>query len=118
MWVHPTGELCPVPKIVVYEYQKTRHSDHPKYYTDFKGILVTDGLEQHHKLVRELEGIINANCLAHTRRHYANAIKAMGKGNPKTVKTSVAYRALVQIGAIYDLEGTLKDLFPEECLTE
>jgi len=45
MWVHLTGELSPVPKIVVYEYQKTRHSDHPKeYYRDYKGILMTDGL--------------------------------------------------------------------------
>ena len=47
MWVHITGELSPVPKIIVYEYQKTRHSDHPKeYYKDFKGILMTDGLSQ------------------------------------------------------------------------
>ena len=39
MWVHVTGELSPVPKIIVYEYQKTRHSDHPKeYYKDYKGI--------------------------------------------------------------------------------
>ena len=30
MWVHLTGELSPDPKIIVYEYQKTRHSDHPK----------------------------------------------------------------------------------------
>ncbi len=27
MWVHITGELSPVPPIIVYEYQKTRHSD-------------------------------------------------------------------------------------------
>lgn len=119
MWVHLTGEFSPVPKIVVYEYQKTRHSDHPKeYYKDFKGILMTDGLEQYHKLAREQEGLINANCLAHARRHYANAIKAMEKGNPVAVKSSVAYKALVQIGAIYDLEGTLKDLSPEERLKE
>jgi hypothetical protein len=53
MWVHLTGELSPVPKIIVYEYQKTRHSDHPKeYYKDFQGILVTDGLEQYHKTAR------------------------------------------------------------------
>ena len=119
MWVHLTGELSPVPKIVVYEYQKTRHSDHPKeYYKNFKGVLMTDGLEQYHKLAREQEGLINANCLAHARRHYANAIKAMGKGNPEAVKSSVAYKALVQIGAIYDLEGTLKDLTPEKRLKE
>lgn len=119
MWVHLTGELSPVPKIVVYEYQKTRHSDHPKeYYKDFHGVLMTDGLEQYHKLAREQEGIINANCLAHARRHFANAIKAMGNGNQEAVKSSVAYKALVQIGAIYKLEEALKELSPEERLRE
>lgn len=45
MWVHITGELSPVPRIVVYEYQKTRHADHPKeYYKDFQEVLMTDGL--------------------------------------------------------------------------
>ena len=119
MWVHLTGELSPVPKIIVYEYQKTRHSDHPKeYYKEFKGILMTDGLEQYHKLSRENEGLINANCFAHARRHFANAIKAMGSGNAEAVKASVAYKALVRIGAIYDLESTLKGLSPEERLKE
>lgn len=119
MWVHITGELSAVPPIIVYEYQKTRHSDHPKaYYKDFSEILMTDGLEQYHKLARDLEGIKNANCMAHARRHFANAIKAIGKSNPKVVEASVAYKALVRIGAIYDLEGALKDLTPEERLKE
>ncbi len=90
MWVHLTGELSLVPKIVVYEYQKTRHSDHPKeYYKDFQGILVTDGLEQYHKTARDLKGLINANCFAHARRDYADAIKAIGKGNEKLIRQSV-----------------------------
>lgn len=119
MWVHITGELSPVSPIVVYEYQKTRHSDHPKaYYKDFDGILMTDGLEQYHKLERDLTGVKNANCMAHARRHFANAIKAIGKSNPKTVESSVAYKALVRIGAIYDLEGALKEQTPEERLKE
>ncbi|MDD5936036.1 MAG: IS66 family transposase [Clostridiales bacterium] len=114
MWVHLTGELSPVPKIIVYEYQKTRHSDHPKeYYKDFNGVLMTDGLEQYHKLDRELEGLINANCLAHARRHFANAIKAMEKGNAEAIQSSVAYKALARIGTIYKLEGALKTLTPE-----
>ena len=117
MWGHITGELSAVPPIIVYEYQKTRHSDHQKaYYKDFSGILMTDGLEQYHKLARDLEGIKNANCMAHAKRHFANAIKAIGKSNPKAVEASVAYKALVRIGAIYDLEGTLKNLTPEERL--
>ena len=119
MWVHITGELSPVPPIIVYEYQKTRHSDHPKaYYRDFSGVLVTDGLEQYHKLERDLEGITNANCMAHARRHFANAVKAIGKSNPEAIKSSVAYQALVRIGAIYDLEGGLKDLTPKKRLKE
>lgn len=119
MWVHLTGELSPVPKIIVYEYQKTRHSDHPKeYYKEFNGILMTDGLEQYHKLSRESKDLINANCFAHARRHFVNAIKAMGSGNAEAVKASVAYKALVRIGAIYDLESALKGLSPEERLKE
>ena len=119
MWVHITGELSPVPKIIVYEYQKTRHSDHPKeYYREFNGILMTDGLEQYHKLAREQEGIVNANCFAHARRHFANAIKAMGKGNQKAVESSVAYKALMRIGAIYKLEESLKTLSLKERLKE
>ena len=119
MWVHLTGELSPVPKIIIYEYQKTRHSGHPKeYYKDFTGFLMTDGLEQYHKLERDLEGVTNANCMAHARRHFSNAIKALGKGNQKAVRSSIAYKALVRIGAIYDLEGALKDLTPEERFKE
>lgn len=75
-YVQSTGKRLSKPKIVVYEYQKTRHSDHPKeYYKDFKGVLMTDGLEQYHnKLARETQGVTNADCTAHARRHFANAI--------------------------------------------
>ncbi len=66
MWVHLTGELSPGAEIIVYEYQKTWYSDHPKqYYRNFRGVLMTDGLEQYHKLARESEGITNANCGAY-----------------------------------------------------
>lgn len=64
------------------------------------------------------KGVTNANCLAHARRHFANAIKAIGKENQKAIRSSVAYKALVRIGAIYDLEGALKDLTPKERLKE
>jgi len=119
MWVHITGELSPGPKIVVYEYQKTRHSDHPKeYYKEFQGILMTDGLEQYHKIARELKGLTNANCWTHARRDYVDAIKAIGKENEKQIRQSIAYQALVRIGAIYDLEGSLKNLSPQDRLKE
>lgn len=44
--------------------------------------------------------------------------KAIGKSNPKAAESSVAYKALVRIGAIYDLEGSLKALSAEERLKE
>lgn len=87
MCVHLTGELSPDSMIIVYEYQKTRHSDHPKeYYKDFKDVLVTGGLAQYHKIARELEHLENANCWVHARRNFTDAIKAIGKGNQKAIK--------------------------------
>lgn len=45
IWVHITGELNPVPNIIVYEYQKTRLSDNIKeFFKNFIGILMTNGL--------------------------------------------------------------------------
>ena len=44
MWVHRSGEFFREMPIVLYEYQKTRHHDHPKeFYKDYHGILETDG---------------------------------------------------------------------------
>lgn len=119
MWVHRSGEMYRERQIVLYEYQKTRKSVHPKeFYQDFKGILVTDGLEQYHKISRELNGVTNANCWAHARRDYSDAVKAIGKSNAEAVKQSIAYQALTRIGTIYKLEGTLKDLTAAERLRE
>ena len=119
MWVHRSGEMYTDRPIVLYEYQKTRNSEHPlEFYKDFQGILVTDGLEQYHKVGRELDGVINANCWAHARRDYADAVKAMGKSNPEAVKQSTAYQALARIGTIYKLEGTLKEMSGVERLKE
>ena len=119
MWVHRSGEFYTDCPIVLYEYQKTRNSGHPKaFYKDYKGILMTDGLEQYHKIARELDGLVNANCWAHARRSFADAVKAIGKNNDPAAKQSTAYQALARIAAIYKLEGALKDLPAEERLRE
>lgn len=69
-------------------------------------------------IAREHEHLENANCWAHARRDFTDAIKAIGKGNQKAIKESVAYKALIRIGAIYDLEGALRDRTPKERLQE
>ena len=115
----PHRRTQPGPRIIVYEYQKTRHSSYPKENCkDFKEILMMDGLEQYHKMVRELEGVTGANRMSHARCHFANAVKVIGKGNEKVIQTSIAYKALIRIRVIYDMEGALKEYPMEECLRE
>jgi len=117
MWVHRSGEYYKDKPIVLYEYQKTRHHDHPEtFYQGFKGVLVTDGLSQYHLIEKKLDGLINANCWAHCRRSFADAVKAMK--DRKIAKQSIAYQALLRIGTIYKLDEALKNLTPEERLRE
>ena len=119
MWVHRSGEFFKDCPIVIYEYQKGRDHQLPlAFYRDYKGILVTDGLRQYHLIEDKLPGLANANCWAHARRDYADAIKAADKSDPNVVKQSIAYQALSRIGLIYELEGALKDLSPTERLQE
>lgn len=122
MWVHRSGELYTDKQIVLYEYQKGRDHHIPlEYYADFKGVLVTDGLSQYHLVERKADSIKNANCWAHARRAFSDAVKAASKDlkdNPEIAKQSVAYQALLRISGIYKLEGTFKDLSPEARLNE
>lgn len=119
MWVHRSGEFYTERPVVIYEYQKGRNHELPlAFYQDYEGILVTDGLSQYHLIEKKLPGLTNANCWAHARRDYADAIKIADKSNPDAVRRSVAYQALSRISQIYKLEGALKDLSAEERLRE
>ena len=80
MWVHRSGEFYTRRPIVIYEYQKGR--DHQKpldFYKDYKEILVTDSLQQYHLVDKKLADVTNANCWAHARRDFADAVKAADK---------------------------------------
>lgn len=119
MWVHRSGEFYTERPVVIYEYQKGRNHELPlAFYQNYEGILVTDGLSQYHLIEKKLSGLTNANCWAHARRDYADAIKIADKSNPDAVRRSVAYQALSRISQIYKLEGALKDLSAEERLRE
>ena len=119
MWVHRSGEFYTERPVVIYEYQKGRNHELPlAFYQNYEGVLVTDGLSQYHLIEKKLPGLTNANCWAHARRDYADAIKIADKSNPDAVRRSVAYQALSRISQIYKLEGALKDLSAEERLRE
>lgn len=119
MWVHRSGEFFTHKKIILYEYQKTRHHDHPaRFYRGYTGVLVTDGLQQYHLVEKETDGLINANCWAHARRDFADACKSVDKGHRQEMKHSVAHRALELIAGIYAADEKLKSLTAEERLEQ
>lgn len=117
MWVHCSGEFYTERPIVIYEYQKGRDHHKPlEFYKDYKGVLVTDGLQQYHLVAEKLPDVTNANCWAHSRRNFADAVKAADKKDPNAVKNSVAYQALEKIGEFYNADTELKELSSEERL--
>lgn len=117
MWGHRSGELYSEHPIVVYEYQKGRDHHIPlEFYRNYKGVLVTDGLQQYHLLDKKLPDVTNANCWAHARRDFADAIKAADKKHPHSVKESVSYQALEKIALIYHIDESFKHSSAEERL--
>lgn len=78
---------------MIYEYQKGRNHQKPlDFYKDYKGILVTDSLQQYHLVDKKLADVTNANCWAHARRDFADAVKAADKKDPSSVRQSAAYQ--------------------------
>ena len=111
MWTYLTGEFdASGQKIVIYDYQKTRATDHPrKFLSDFHGTIVSDGYISY-KILSEEKGITAAGCYAHARRRFANAIKAAKKDlTDEQLRNTVAGQALERLGVIYKLEGGWKE---------
>ena len=114
MWVYRTGKMYQDKAIVLYDYQPSRNTSHPrKFLKDFQGVCVTDGYEVYHTLEKEREDLKVAGCWAHARRRFDEAVKALPKANRKD---SLAYLALKQIQAIYREENKLADMTSGERL--
>ena len=80
MWLYRTVESVQKEQILLYEYQKTRNSNHPRtFLKSFHGICITDGYQVYHTLEQEREDLQIAGCWAHVRRRYDEALKALPK---------------------------------------
>jgi len=103
MWLYRTGREGP--PIVLYDYQTTRASKHPdKFLKGFKGYLQTDGYSGYGKLAGS---ITLAGCWAHTRRKFAEALKALPadqKGKPVAARVGLNY-----CNRLFAIERQLKD---------
>ena len=121
MWVYRTGKMYNADPIVIYEYQKTRKTDHPReFLKGYAGTVVTDGYQVYHSIADEREDLIIAGCWSHARRKFAEIVKTFGKSNKESDKTKnlIASMALKQIDAMYKIEKGLTKLTPEERQTQ
>jgi transposase len=73
MWLYMTGALAAL-SIVLYEYQETRSSSHPRRFLEgFNGYLHCDGYQGYHSLSPAIRIV---GCWAHARRKFDEAVKS------------------------------------------
>ena len=114
MWVYRSGYMNYEKQIILYEYQLTRNTSHPREFLKaFKGICVTDGYQVYHTLEKEKEDLTIAGCWVHMRRRFEQALEVIPK---EARKGTISYMAMKQIQAIYREEGKLKELHSKERL--
>ncbi len=91
---------CPKQKLLVYQYAPGRGSKVPRgFLHGFQGVLHTDGYVAYETFIRDV-GIILANCWAHTRRKFYQALR--------TDPDRAAF-VLKQIGKLYRIEAQLRE---------
>lgn len=107
MWLY--GTRAPGPQILLYEYQPSRTSKHPKeFLKGFKGFLQTDGYAGYN----DVSDVIQVGCFAHARRGFTDTLKALPKDST-TSKTN-AQEGVDFCNELFKIERVLKDLSPEE----
>ena len=95
MWAYRTRKMYSDKPIVMYKYQRTRNTNHPReFLKEYSGIVVTDGYQVYHTLEKEHEDLQIAGCWSHARRHFSNVVKSYDK---ETAKNTLAYEALKQL---------------------
>lgn len=107
MWMYRTGRDGP--PIILYDYQTTRASKHPKkFLSGFKGYLHVDGYAGYH----DLQDIKLVGCWAHARRKFDEALKALPADKKNT--PTVSREGLNYCNQLFAIESELKDCVAEE----
>ena len=117
MWVYRSGALEDHP-FVLYEYDKTRKTDHPRaFLKNYHGVVVTDGLSDYHLLDKERDDLTFAGCWV----HFAEDVESLkhlvkdAKGKPaQPIEESNSYKALLLIDTMAKYEREFASMTPEE----
>ena len=108
MWVYRNRPFKGTHPIVLYDWQDSRRSDHPReFLKTFSGTVVTDGYQVYHKLEKEREDLKVAGCWIHARRPFADFIKSVGL---TAAKGSIAQEAYDMITEMLRIDNTFDDL--------
>ncbi len=106
-WLYRTSGCAKHP-IVLYEYQPTRSSSHPKRFLEgFQGYLHTDGYQGYHRL----PDVTVVGCFSHVRRKFDEALKILPLDKRKC---SDAAKGQNYCNRIFDLEHKCAGMLPEE----
>ena len=118
MWVYLTDEFSGSPRMVLFQYERTRAGYHPAEFLgdQFGGYFTCDGYQAYHSLP---ERITVTGCMAHARRRFDEALTVLKKDFTKEqLKETTAYQAMARIGMLYKIEEMIRDKTPEERYTE
>lgn len=108
MWVYRNRPFRGTHPILLYEWQESRRSDHPReFLKTFSGTVVTDGYQVYHKLEKEREDLKVAGCWIHAQRPFADFIKSVGL---TADKGSIAQEAYDMITEMLRIDNTCDDL--------
>jgi hypothetical protein len=98
MWLYMTGALAAI-SVVLYEYQETRASSHPRRFLErFNGYLHSDGYQGYHSLSADIRIV---GCWAHARRKFDEAVKS---APPDEQTTSRSQKGLDFCNELFALE--------------
>lgn len=107
VWVYCSGEHDE--PIIYYEFHESRASESAQeFLKDYTGFLHTDGYEVYHHLD---PGITVVGCLAHIKRKFTDAIKAL---SPEEQKKTVCFKGQEYCDYLFHIEKKYKDTKPEE----
>ena len=117
MWVYRNRLLDDDKSIVLFDWQPSRRSDHPReFLKDFSGTVITDGYQVYHKLGKERPDLKVAGCWIHARRYFADYIKSLQSA--KSAIGTVAQEAYDMITQMLHIDNGFDDLSSEERLKQ
>ena len=117
MWVYRNRPCDTSPPVILFEWQPSRRTDHPReFLKDFSGTVITDGYQVYHTLDKEREDLNVAGCWIHARRPFAEYVKSIRSED--AAKGSVAQKAYDMITEMLHIDNGFDDLSSEDRLKQ